>query len=61
MVKSDNGQARETKTVEMDVKVADLAFHDEGKKGWNIEAGDFMLQLGNSPGHISQKPKIAVK
>jgi len=54
-------QAGETKTVELDVKVADFAFYDEGKKDWNIEAGDFILQLGNSSGNISQKLKIAVK
>lgn len=54
-------QPGEAKIVEFEVKVADFAFYDEGKKDWNIEAGDFMLQLGNSSGNISQKLKIAVK
>ncbi|MDQ0640520.1 beta-glucosidase [Pedobacter sp. W3I1] len=50
----------ETKTVEVRLKVEDLAFYDETKKNWNIEAGDFILQLGNSSNHISQKLKITV-
>ncbi|WP_207515265.1 glycoside hydrolase family 3 C-terminal domain-containing protein [Longitalea luteola] len=51
----------ETKTVEMPVKVADLAFYDESKKAWNTEAGDYILQLGNSSRTIFQKVKISVK
>lgn len=54
-------QPGETKTVEMDLKVADLAFYDERKKDWNVEAGDFILHLGNSSSHISQKLKVTVK
>jgi beta-glucosidase len=54
-------QPGETKTVVLNVKVADLAFYDESKKDWNVEAGDFILQLGNSSGNISQTLKIAVK
>ncbi|MGY0034726.1 fibronectin type III-like domain-contianing protein [Pedobacter sp. NJ-S-72] len=45
----------------MNVKIADFAFYDEQKKDWNVEAGDFILQLGNSSGHISQKLKIKVE
>jgi beta-glucosidase len=45
----------------MDVKVSDLAFYDESKKDWNVEPGDFILQLGNSSNNISQKLKITVK
>lgn len=51
----------ETKTVEMNVKVSDLAFYDEAKKAWNVEAGDFILQLGNSSRNISQTLKISVR
>ncbi|MDP4269147.1 MAG: glycoside hydrolase family 3 C-terminal domain-containing protein [Bacteroidota bacterium] len=54
-------QPGESKTVELNVKVSDLAFYDEAQKGWNVEAGDFILQLGNSSGNISQTLKIAVK
>lgn len=54
-------QPGESKTVELNVKVSDLAFYDEAKKGWTVEAGDFILQLGNSSGNISQTLKIAVK
>ena len=51
----------EAKTVEMQVKVADLAFYDESKTGWNTEAGEYILQLGNSSRNIFQKVKISVK
>jgi beta-glucosidase len=51
----------ESKTVEMLVKVADLAFYDESKKAWNTEAGEYILQLGNSSRNIFQKVKISVK
>ncbi|MBK5272009.1 MAG: glycoside hydrolase family 3 C-terminal domain-containing protein, partial [Bacteroidia bacterium] len=51
----------ETKTVEMQLKVADLAFYDESKKSWNAEAGEYILQLGNSSSDIFQKVKISVK
>ena len=53
--------AGETKTIEMQVKVADLAFYDESKKGWNTEVGEYVLQLGNSSRNIFQKVKISVK
>jgi Beta-glucosidase-related glycosidases len=54
-------QPGESKTVDWNVKVADLAFYDEAKKGWNVEAGDFILQLGNASDNIVQKLKITVK
>ncbi len=53
--------AGETKTIEMQVKVADLAFYDEAKKGWNAEAGEYVLELGNSSRNIILKTKITVK
>jgi beta-glucosidase len=54
-------QPGEGRTIALNVKVADLAFFDESKSDWNIEAGDFILQLGNSSGNISRTLKIAVK
>jgi beta-glucosidase len=54
-------QPGETKTVELDVKVGDLAFYDETKKAWNVEAGEFVLQLGNSSRNILKTVKISVK
>jgi len=53
--------AGETKTIEMQVKVADLAFYDEAKKGWNTEAGEYVLELGNSSRNIIRKAQITVK
>jgi beta-glucosidase len=54
-------QPGETKTVKLDIKVADMAFYDETKKAWNVEAGNFVLQLGNSSRNISKTVKILVK
>jgi beta-glucosidase len=51
----------ETKTVELDVKVGDLAFYDETKKSWTVEAGELVLQLGNSSRNILRTTKISVK
>jgi beta-glucosidase len=45
----------------MTLKVADLAFYDESKKAWNAEAGEYVLQLGNSSRNVFQKVKISVK
>lgn len=54
-------QPGETRTVDLELKVADFAFYDVDKQDWNVQAGDFILQLGNSSGNISQKLKISVK
>jgi len=54
-------QPGETKTVDLDVKVSDLGFYDEEKKGWNVEPGEFVLHLGNSSSNISQTQRITVK
>lgn len=54
-------QPGESKVVEMKIKVADLAFYDETKNAWNTEAGEYILQLGNSSRDIFQKLNIAVK
>ncbi|MEO6852261.1 MAG: glycoside hydrolase family 3 C-terminal domain-containing protein, partial [Mucilaginibacter sp.] len=54
-------QPGETKTIELQVKVKDLAFYDEKKKSWKVEAGEFVLQLGNSSRNISKTIKILVK
>jgi beta-glucosidase len=51
----------ETKTVYLYVKVRDLAFYDETKKSWKVEAGEFVLQLGNSSRSITKAAKILVK
>jgi beta-glucosidase len=54
-------QPGETKTIELTVKVGDLAFYDELKKAWNAETGEYILQLGNSSRNISKTVKIWVK
>ncbi|MEO7046092.1 MAG: glycoside hydrolase family 3 C-terminal domain-containing protein, partial [Ferruginibacter sp.] len=54
-------QPGESKTVELNVKVSDLAFYDEAKKMWNVEAGNFLLHIGNSSRNISKTLKIAIR
>jgi beta-glucosidase len=54
-------QPGEVKTMELKIKVGDLAFYDETKKSWKVEAGEFVLQLGNSSRNISKTVKISVK
>ncbi|HLP05833.1 MAG TPA: glycoside hydrolase family 3 C-terminal domain-containing protein, partial [Paludibacter sp.] len=54
-------QPGETKTVELNVKVSDLAYYDEKAKGWKVEAGDFVLRLGNSSGNIYLTKKVSVE
>ena len=39
----------------------DLAFYDETKKSWNVEAGEFIVRLGHSSRNISKTVKISVK
>lgn len=51
----------EAKTLELNVKVADLAFYDEAQKAWNVEAGEFVLHIGNASNNISGSVKILVK
>ena len=50
----------ESKIVELLIKVSDLAYYDEAKKGWTIEPGNFLLHLGNSSGNIVKTTKIVI-
>jgi hypothetical protein len=40
------------KTIELNVKVSDLAFYDGKIKDWNIEAGGFVLKLSDLSANI---------
>lgn len=54
-------KAGEEKTVELKVKVKDLAFYDEKTSGWKVEAGEFVLHLGTSSKNIVDSLSIQVK
>ncbi len=54
-------QPGESKNIELSIKVADLAFYDEAKKGWVVEPGEFILELGNSSRDISKTLTINVQ
>jgi beta-glucosidase len=51
----------ETRTVDLPVKVADLAYYNERKRKWEVEPGQYLLQLGNSSRNIVQRVKIYCK
>ena len=53
-------QPGEAKTIELPVKISDLAYYDEALKGWKIEPGDFLLHLATSSDNICQTVKITV-
>lgn len=53
-------QPGETKSVESEIKVSDLAFYDETHKKWVVEPGDFILQLGTSSRNILHTISISV-
>lgn len=53
-------QPGESRTIEMNINVADLAFYDEKIKAWNVENGEFVLQLGNSSKNILHTVKLAI-
>ncbi len=51
----------ESKTIEIQVDVDNLAFYDETISNWQIEKGDYEIYVGNASDNITQKLKIAVK
>ncbi len=53
--------AGESKTIEMEIPVSDLAYYDESKSDWSIEEGQYVVYIGNSSNNIIQKHKISIK
>ena len=54
-------KANETKTVEIPVKVSDLAFFDEGAHRWVIEDGAFTIHCASSAGDVKSSVTVNVK
>lgn len=54
-------QPGETRTLEIPVKVSDLAYYNEISNRWTVEPGDFGFHLGTSSGDIRKTVKIAVR
>jgi beta-glucosidase len=54
-------KAGEEKTVELKVKVKDLAFYDEKTSSWKVEPGEFVLHLGTSVKDIVSSVSVQVK
>jgi len=53
-------KAGETKTVELEVKVIDLAFYNETTKGWTVEPGEFVLRNAASSAEVKSSVSIQV-
>jgi beta-glucosidase len=54
-------QPGESKTVDINIKVSDLAWYDQTTKGWVTDPGEFVLQLGSSSRNIIQKASVTVQ
>ena len=50
----------ETKTVSLDVKVADLAFFDTAEGRWELDQGRYGLQIGRSSADVALSTDITV-
>jgi len=49
-------QPGESKTVDSDIKISDLAFYDQTQQRWIVEPGDFILHFGTSSANFLLKP-----
>jgi beta-glucosidase len=54
-------KAGEMQTVEMEVKVKDMAFFNDKTHSWEVEAGEFVLCNAASAGDVKSKVSIQVK
>ena len=53
-------QPGETRNIEISLKASDLAYYNEAAKGWTLEPGEYLLQLGTSSAEIRQTVRIVV-
>jgi len=51
----------ETKTVELDINVQDLAFYNEKNSQWTVEPGTFIISNAASAVDVKSKTKIEIK
>jgi beta-glucosidase len=51
----------EQKTIELKVKVKDLAFYDEKSSKWKIEPGEFVLHTATSAKDIVSSLPVVIK
>jgi beta-glucosidase len=54
-------KAGETKTVEMEIKVKDLAFYNETTQKWTVEPGEFVVRNASSSADVKSSATIQVK
>lgn len=54
-------KAGETQTVELEIKVKDLAFYNETAHGWTVEPGEFVLRNASSSADVKSSVAIQVK
>ena len=54
-------KAGETKTLELEVKVKDMAFYNETTKAWTVEPGEFVLLNATASDNVKSSVSIQVK
>jgi len=54
-------KAGETQTVELEVKVKDLAFYNDRTMQWTVEPGEFVLRNAASSADVKSSVAIQVK
>ena len=53
--------AGETKTVEIEIEAAKLAYWSELESNWKIEKGHYVVSVGNASDHIVSKQKVKIE
>lgn len=54
-------KAGETQTVQLDIKVKDLAFYNDKTQSWDVEPGDFIMSNASSSADVKSSVSIQVK
>ncbi|MEL7220920.1 MAG: fibronectin type III-like domain-contianing protein, partial [Bacteroidota bacterium] len=53
--------AKASQTVSIEIPVDKLAYYDESISGWNLEAGEYVIYIGNASDNIVQEVKVRVR
>ncbi|MHB9143401.1 MAG: fibronectin type III-like domain-contianing protein [Paludibacter sp.] len=54
-------KAGETQTIEMEIKVKDMAFYNETTQSWTVEPGEFVLRNAASSNDVKSSVSIQIK
>ena len=53
-------KAGEMQTVELEVKIADLAFYNEKHQSWTVEPGEFILRNASSSAEVKNSVSVII-